>query len=890
MRELRRGLAEQPPHLGVLGRELAGADERPLRELPARGLGVGRAELVRELGVVGLLLHRAGKAVGGVGEEGERDEGLAEARVELRVLGEEGDRLLEGIGGGLVGARLLVELADEDEPLGPLRIERQRALVRLDGFVLLPELDAGLSERLVHVGDALRLEVVPGRVPDPHALHERVPRLLELARLVEGRAEVVEEVGIVGPELDGLAVPLRGVVLSPEAGHRPADARVEGGVLGEGAHRLLERERGLLVLLLGLVEVTELRVPFDELGVELEGLLVGDDRLLGLAERHARLGQTLLRLRGVGADADARLKRLARLLPALPPHLGDAELEAQLGVGGLELHRAFEDVGGLVERRLLRRRGRRRRRRRGLGRRGSDRLGQRGLRLGCRGLGELGLRGCRGGRWSRRCLRGLRRGVLGGLLLRGLLLRRRRAEERAAEDGQHLRLVGQGLQRGVEGVDRVDVLADGHEELPELHLALGEGRLVFHRRLVREDCLVVLLQRRAGLAEGLVGRGVLGPIMGRLLEVLSRLFMPLQEVEGDAQLIERLGVVGGEADGGGEGVDGLVEATEPAERVTELGVHAPVLGEIPQRGLVGLDRLLVHLQRLVLAGDRHVPLGEAGLELEGAAEGGDGVLVLLQRGRRLAEELVGLGDVLEELRRRIVGHLGELGLQEANGLAKRARPLLPFALSIERPPQRGVEEGVLLGELRRALVRARRLGPLLEPRIRRPRMLQRHEVVGLELRDLIPGLGGDLGAFELEGDLGELQLRVVVIGLELRRRLVGVAGVREVFHALVGRRQVEVRVEVLGLRLHRAEEGLDGVLGLSELLIRGAELKPLEGVIGIDEEGGLQKLEELLQILGHGAMPRISGGAARLNRRRGGSFRSRSPRSPGGAGRCRRRR
>ena len=170
-----------------------------------------------------------------------------------------------------------------------------------------------------------------------------------LLRHVVRGAELHQRVRVVGAQLDRLREPLERVVLASEARHRAPHLAVERRALREAADGLLVGERRLLVLARGLVEGAELFVPLLVVGVELQRLRRGRDGLVALAQRGARLGEVLVRERVVRTEAQARLQGDPRRLPALPLDLRDAEREARRGVLRLELHGALEGVGRLLE-------------------------------------------------------------------------------------------------------------------------------------------------------------------------------------------------------------------------------------------------------------------------------------------------------------------------------------------------------------------------------------------------------------------------------------------------------------------------------------------------------------------------------------------------------------
>ncbi len=141
----------------------------------------------------------------------------------------------------------------------------------------------------------------------------RLPRE-QLQRL----AQVEDQVGLGGRELDGLAVLRhrpRGVVLA--AGHLAA--------LGAQAGLLRLLEDGLVQQLLGLVQVAALPVGAREQQHRVEGVGVGPAQLL----------QRLLRGLGLAQREVGEAQAVERL------HVVGAALQG----GGLDLHGALEGVG-----------------------------------------------------------------------------------------------------------------------------------------------------------------------------------------------------------------------------------------------------------------------------------------------------------------------------------------------------------------------------------------------------------------------------------------------------------------------------------------------------------------------------------------------------------------
>ena len=304
-----------------------------------------------------------------------------------------------------------------------------------------------------------------------------------------------------------------------------------------------------------------------------------------------------------------------------------------------------------------------------------------------------------------------------------------------------------------------------------------------------------------------------------------------------AQLVEVVGRVGREGHRLGEAVHRLVVAAEATQRVPQLGVHARVLVEVTERDLVGVDRLLVLRQRLVLLGDLDVTDRELGLERDGARVRGDRVLRLLQARAGLAEELVRLRDRRVSL--------------EANGVPQRARRLLRLVHAKEGRAPREEVVPALGGELGRALVAARRLLPLLEAQVRAARALEGEQIVRPQHGDVVVGLAREIVALQLHRQLGERELHVEVPRLQIGGLREGIARAREDPLLLVRETELVVCVEVVGLDLRGTRQGLDGVVELAELLVGLPELEPLVGVVGFYEETRLEQVDELLKLLGH---------------------------------------
>ena len=589
-----------------------------------------------------------------------------------------------------------------------------------------------------------------------------------------GDAELGEHLGVIGHELDGLHEPLEGVVLPPQPAHGPPDARVERGLLREVARGLLVGEGGLFVLARGLVERAQALVALAVLRVELDGPRAGGDGLVLLAQGGARLGQAHVRQRVVGPHAEARLELDARRLPALPLHVDVPEVEAQVGVVGRELHGARARVGGALER------------------------------------------------------------AVPGLLVRlGVGEPRARPGERL----ERARLVGHSLEGGVEGGGCGRVLAERHLEVPEPQAPVGPRRVALERRLVRRHRLVELLQLLARAPELLVRVGVLGAVVGRVLQRLPGVVPLADEVLRHTKREEDVGIGRRELDGADHRVERLVDTPEPTQGEAHADEDLRLGGPEAEARLVRFDGEVVGLHRLVDGGDVDVEAARPGLELDGAEERGDGVLVLPELEADLAEELVGLGHVF----------------LEAERVAERARRVGPGPHPREGAAPGQVQVAPLRGELHGALEEAGRLGPLREDGVRAARLLVRLEVVGRRPGDVAVGRARLLVALEAEGDLGERELCLVVIGLERGRLHVGVGRVVPVGEGRVGDAELEVRVEVLGLDRDGARERLDGVLGLPELQVGRPELEARVRVLRVDQEVRRQQIEELLQLLlGHG--------------------------------------
>ena len=759
--ELTAGGAEQPPRLRPLRVELDRAEERLLRRLPGARASVGEAQLVREAGVIGLLLRCAGEAVRRVAELLLREQRIAQAPVQARVLREEARRLAVRVRRvrGLLGR--LVEARELDEPLPPLGVRRDRLLERAHRLFVATELATCLAERL----EGLRLG------PDTHAFHERLPGLGVLVRDVVRGAELHQRVRVVGAQLHRFREPLERVVLASEARHRAPDLPVKGRILREAADRLLVGERGLLVLPRRFVEGAELFVPLLVIGVELQSLRGRCDGLLALAQCGARLCEILVRQRIVRTEAQARLQGDTRRLPSLPLDLRDAEGQPRSRVLRFEPDGPLEGVRRLLET-------------------------MRASLLVRLGVGE--------------------------------------AHVGAAEGREHPRLVGECLQSGLEAARRLDVLLQRDVEKAETDVSLGPRRVLSDGGLVGRCGFVGLAGGRACLAESLVGVRVGRTVVRRIAQMLSCVLVPRQQIAGQTQLVERLGLRGRELDGLRERIVRLLQALETAQRVPESRVDAGIVGELPEGGLVRLDGRVVAAQRLVHAGDGHVDVRPARLELDGALVRRQRFAVLAVLRAGAPQELVRLGD----------------GLLQADRVAQRSRRLLPAARARQRAPVLDEEVRPLRRELRRPLVGARRLGPLRDARVAAARLLEGVEVRRLEPGDVVVGAGRGLPAFELYRDAPERRLRVEVVRLERRRLSVGVEAVLEIAERSVGRAELEMRVEVVGLVGDDARIGLDGVLGLAEPLVRRAELEPRVRVVRVDEEARLQQVEELLQFLG----------------------------------------
>ena len=604
-----------------------------------------------------------------------------------------------------------------------------------------------------------------------HALHQRLPRVGKLPRHVVPGAELQQRVRIVGAKLDRLRVPLQRVVLSPETRHRASHLAVQRCALRESADGLLVGQGGFFVLARGLVESPELLVALLVVRIELEGPRRRRDGFVAFSEGGARFGQVLVGQRVVRAEPEARLQGHPRRLPALPLHLRHAQRQADGGVLRHELHRALQHIGGLLQQH-------------------------------------------------------------GASLLVGLGVGQ--AHVRAAERGQHLRLVGERLHRRLERPRRFPVLAERDVDGPEAHVPVGPRRLEPDRRLVGRRRLVWLAQGRARLAERLEGAGVLGPVVRGVLQVLARVLVAREEIAGEAQLVEGLGLRRGELHRLRERVVRLLEALQTTQREADLRVDARIVGEVPERGLVRLDGRRVVPQGLVDAGDGHVHVRPARLERHGALVGGQGLLVLVMLRAGSSEELVGLGDVL----------------LQADRVAQGASRILPARDARERATVLEKEIGALGSELGGALVHVRRLRPLRDARVAVPRLLERIEVLGLKPGHVVVRSRRHLPALESHRDLAERDLGVQVIRLEGRRGDVRAVGVIEVADRSVGGAELQVSFEVVRLVLGGARVRLDGLVGLAEPLVGRAELEAGVRVGGIDEEARLQQVEELLEFLG----------------------------------------
>ena len=153
----------------------------------------------------------------------------------------------------------------------------------------------------------------------------------------------------------------------------------------------------------------------------------------------------------------------------------------------------------------------------------------------------------------------------------------------------------------------------------------------------------------------------------------------VQRLQGDAQIVVRLRVIGRERQGDLEALDGLLWTTERGQRIAEPNVCVGIVGLVCERGLERACRLLMPIEsseqfaerqlridelrsrrngllvlrnRVGVAAERlqHgreivVRLREAGLERDGAFVMLNGLVVTIERRQRVGEIEMGFGTM-----------------------------------------------------------------------------------------------------------------------------------------------------------------------------------------------------------------------------------------------------
>src|SRR5213593_3438508 len=310
--------------------------------LPA--LGVHVTDVVVRLGVLGVERDHLPKRPNGVVELRLLLEDDAELKVEVLVLVIEAEALLEGLRGALVLFRAKVRGAEVEEELGSLRLEvdgvaenRDRLVVVFGPPVQKPELDAGVDRARVDPEDALELGAGLGVFAGVHVRGgEEVPRA-EVRRLQRDGA----------PEGVGRPVPL--LLLVEDRAELHPDARVPGRDLGER-----------LDLRLRLLEAAEpdqqVAEPLDErgvVGVGLGGASVNLDRLVGFAARLVDVAEGGPRAIVVGIELNGLLEFDDRLVPRLCLDGETPEQETRLREPGRLRDQAEEHAACAIVRLLL---------------------------------------------------------------------------------------------------------------------------------------------------------------------------------------------------------------------------------------------------------------------------------------------------------------------------------------------------------------------------------------------------------------------------------------------------------------------------------------------------------------------------------------------------------